>query len=51
MIYGTGKPTSSTPTNDDYLDLETDTMYEFYDGEWVVRYVNGVEVELDTIRS
>ena len=47
MIYGTGEPTNSTPTHDDYLDLETDTMYEYVQGKWLVRYINGVEVELD----
>lgn len=44
MTYGLGEPTSSTPTHDAYLDLETDYMYQYSNGEWVLYARHGIPV-------
>ena len=45
MIYGLGNPNDSTPTQETYVDLLTDTMYEHRDGSWVVIMKNGNPVD------
>ena len=45
MIYGLGNPNDSTPTQETYVDLNTDTMYEHRDGSWVVIMKNGRPVD------
>ena len=44
FFYGNGEPTSPIVGYDYYVDLETDTMYQFTDGVWVVHSCNGVAV-------
>ena len=45
MIYGLGNPNDSTPTQETYVDLNTDTMYEQRAGSWVVIMKHGKPVE------
>ena len=45
MIYGLGNPNDSTPTQETYVDLNTDTMYEYRGGSWVVIMKNGNPVD------
>ena len=45
MIYGLGNPNDSTPTQETYVDLNTDTMYEHRDGSWVAIMKNGRPVD------
>ena len=45
MIYGLGNPNDGTPTQENYVDLETDTMYEWQSDKWVVIMKNGSPVD------
>ena len=40
-LYGIGEPNAETTGADWYVDLETDTMYELQDGEWVAMLQHG----------
>lgn len=45
MIYDLGNPNDDTPTQEMYVDLHTDTMYEHHAGSWVIIMKNGMPVD------
>ena len=45
ISYGIGKPTTAITGANYYVDLETDTMYEWQSDKWVVIMKNGSPVD------
>ena len=45
IFYAQGEPQGSIANYTWYMDLDTDTMYELVNDEWIVRSRNGEEVE------
>lgn len=42
ISYGVGEPTAPIAGATHYVDLETDYMYQFTNGEWVLYARNGI---------